>query len=141
MLADTGLFQKLLDDFDVSGEPVNVPDLFDVEPAHIFVRMLLEFARFDFCEIALHREVERFIVMLDGAEILEVTDGDLEFFFNFANDSLLAGLARLQLAAGELPSVFKLAVTTLAAEYLVSVADNRCCYVNGLHDNLLHLDV
>ena len=71
--------------------------------------------------------------MLDGAKILEVTDSDLEFFFNFANDSLLAGLARLQLAAGELPSVFKLAVTTLAAEYFVSVADNRGCYVNVLH--------
>ena len=32
-------------------------------------------------EITLHREVKCFVVMLDGAKILEVADGDLEFFF------------------------------------------------------------
>lgn len=92
--------------------------------------VLFELARKDSCQVALHRQVERLVIMLNRAQIIEISDRDLEFFLNLAHDSLLARFARFEFSARELPAVFKLAVAALAAQDLPVLLNNRRCNIN-----------
>ena len=92
--------------------------------------MLFELPRKNGSQVALHRQVERLVIVFDRAQIVEVTDRDLELFLNLAHDCLLAGLARLELAARKFPAVFKLAIAALAAQDLPVFLNNRCCNID-----------
>lgn len=60
-------FFELLNNFNVCRKPIDIPQVIGIKPFHILVSMLFELPRKDSSQVALHRQVERLVIMLDRA--------------------------------------------------------------------------
>ena len=69
--------------------------------------------------IALHGEMEIGVVVLNGIEITQVGDFDLQLFHELAAYGVLGRLAAHELATGELPKSLHVAVAALHGQQLV----------------------
>ena len=85
-LLKSELLFEFLDDLNVRRKPIDVPQVIGIEPFHVLVGMLFELPRKDISQVALHRQVERLVIMFNRAQIVEITDRDLELFLNLAHD-------------------------------------------------------
>lgn len=88
--------------------------------------------------IAMHRQVKSRVVPLYGFQQLSNLNIRIQFLHDLARKRLLMRLASIDLAAGELPPAFEVAIAALGGEDLV-VAENDGCYdVDGGHVVMIH---
>lgn len=74
-----------------------------------------------------HYEMESLVIVLNGAEGLQVANGDMKLLLNFADTGPLAGFAGFKLSSRELPTIFELSVSALGCKELLAAADDGCC--------------
>ena len=104
-----------------------------IKPTHVLMLGIVNGPGCDGAGEAFHHEMECLVVMLDGAERLQVANGDMEFLLDFADAGLLAGLVGFELSAGELPAVLELSVSALGRKEFLAIADYGCRYVDRFH--------
>lgn len=98
-------------------------------PRHLFENQLVgrkplcsvmfkkpQIARKDRAENAVHRDVERRIIVSDDAERLFCTHFRQKLFFDFSDDAVFGSRAGLDFAAGNLPPAFPVAVAAPGGE-------------------------
>lgn len=90
-------------------------------------------AGFNMAGEALHREMERVVVVLDGAKVIKPGNADMELLVDLADASVCAGFAGLELSSGEFPAIFELAVSTLCGKDLPVPLNDGGCDMDCLH--------
>lgn len=87
----------------------------------------------------MHGEAEFGIIPFDRVEVFVYADFCIQFFADFADESLLVSLSRLNFATGPFPPILPFAIAALGGEYLVSFADDGCNNFYSFHSSDLHL--
>ena len=88
---------------------------------------------FEFGPEAVHGQVECRVIVFDGGEKARDLYVGTEFFFDLADDRVFEGFAGLDFAAGELPAVHEVSVTSLGCEDLTIFGDNGGHYFDCFH--------
>ena len=74
--------------------------------------------------IALHAQVETWVIVLNRCEAVPNVNICIQFFFDLPHQGLLRSFARFDLSAGEFPAVLIIAISTLCGKYLVAIPDD-----------------
>ena len=95
--------------------------------------MKLEFANSHVTQEAVHVQMERLVIVIDHRDQRVDRDLRLELFVDFALERFFGRLARLDLAAGKLPTTHVVAIAPLRGEYAVALLDDGRNHVNRFH--------
>ena len=95
------------------------------EPSRRLMLPQMKIPAHDGAHETVHRKVELRIVPFHCVKKFSYRDFHIEFLKDFASERRLGALPRLDFPAGELPSVFELAVSALRGEDF-AVLDDYC---------------
>lgn len=107
-------------------------ELTGIQPGGILMLLQHQPAGDDGTPIAVHREMERRVVVLHRGEEGIHTDVGVELLTYLTHQALFPTLARLHLASGKLPIVLELTIAALRGEILAVANDHRCHHLDAL---------